>query len=427
MSSLSIPLERLEKARLYWNTLGRFQGAVRIGLLAFAFWLLWFLTALSITIQVDGVTETIITHRRTLEPLLSDLGLELQEADRISHPLATPLRRHLMVTVERSEPSLVVADGRELWVYSWAKTPRELLLAGGIGLEEYDRVLVNGIPVALDGVLPQHENGQITPTYRRGYSWQHIWREPLQIQVYRAIPVTVNDGNIPFVIHTTAQSVGEALREAQITLYLGDKVQPSLGSPVSTGLRVFIQRSTPVSLQADGRLIKTRTQGKVVGDVLAETGIGLSGLDRVSPLLDAELYDNMEIAITRIHEEIKIAEEIVGFETIFRGDPELLIDTQRVAHPGAEGITRYRYRVRYENGQEVARVLEDSWVAQEPAERVLTYGQKIEPRTFTTPDGRQLTYWRKIRMRASSYSASTAGVSPTASYYGRTRTGDRVS
>jgi len=426
MSSLSIPLERLEKARLYWNSLGRFQSTVKIGSLALALWLLWQLTALPITVSVDGVTENITTHRRSLAPLLSDLGLELQEADHISHPLSAPLRRHLVVTVERSEPSRVFADGRELRIHSWAETPRELLLEGDTSIGEYDRVLVNGTPVELDASLPRRTNGRIAPTYSRGYGWQHILREPLQVQVYRAIPVTVNDGNIPFVIHTTAQSVGEALREAQITLYLGDKVQPSLGSPVSTGLRIFIQRSTPVSLRADGQLLKTRTQGKTVGEVLAETGVGLSGLDVVSPALDAELYDNLEISVTRISEEVKIEEEIVGFNSVFRGDPTLPIDTQQITHPGAEGVTRHRYRILYEDGQEVERTLEDSWVAQEPAERVLAFGQKIEPRTFTTPDGRQITYWRKIRMRATSYSASTAGVPTTASYYGRTRTGDRM-
>jgi 3D (Asp-Asp-Asp) domain-containing protein len=41
-------------------------------------------------------------------------------------------------------------------------------------------------------------------------------------------------------------------------------------------------------------------------------------------------------------------------------------------------------------------------------------------------DGREITYWRHIRMFASSYSASTAGVSPSESYYGLTRTGDRM-
>lgn len=426
MSSITAPLDRLEKVRFYWTTLGRFQGVVGLGGLVLIFWIIWNLTALPIVVTVDGISEQVVTHRRTLEPFLADLGLNLHDQDRLSHSLSSPLTRRLAVTVERTPPARIVADGRDLIVHSWATTPRDLLADAGVGVDHYDQVLVNGLHVGLDDPLPARQRIALSPTYDRGYLWENVRIDPLRVSVYRAIDITVNDGNIPFVISTTAQSVGEALREAQITLYLGDKVQPSLGSPVSTGLRVYIERSTPISLNVDGRLLKTRTRGKTVGDALTEIGVGVSGLDQVTPPLTEELYDNAAISIVRVREEIAIEEDIVPFETIFRGDTTILIDTQQMTQPGAEGITRRRYRVRYEDGHEVARVLEDTWIAQEPAQRVIAYGQKIEPRTFTTADGQTLTYWRKIRMRASSYSAATAGVSPTASYYGRTRTGDRM-
>ena len=99
------------------------------------------------------------------------------------------------------------------------------------------------------------------------------------------------------------------------------------------------------------------------------------------------------------------------------------IDTQTVLAPGAEGITRTRARVRYEDGQEAARVVEDTWTAQEPAQRVIAYGRLIEPKTATV-DGQAITYWRKISMLATSYSASRAGVSPDNPYYGWTYSGD---
>ena len=63
-------------------------------------------------------------------------------------------------------------------------------------------------------------------------------------------------------------------------------------------------------------------------------------------------------------------------------------------------------------------------MAQEPAQRTIAYGTGIEPKSFVTEDGQQLTYWRKIRMRASSYSASTAGLAPDHPWYGRTYSGE---
>ncbi len=398
------------------------MGWVALGLLALGW--TWQATAIPVVVEVDGVQETVYTHRPTVQALLVDLGLDLDPADRISLPMDARLEPYTALEIRRAPVVQLWADGRQIVLHTWATTPRAVLEEARIPYTEFDRILVQERVLSLDQPLTYPAAQVLEATYDRGYAWEALERVPLQMQVLRAIPIQVDDGNLPFTIYTTAQTVGEALREAEITLYLGDRVQPSLGSPVSTGLRVTIERSTPISLQVDGRRVKTRTRGKTVGDALAEVGILVTGLDRVSPPLDAPLYDNVEIRVTRVREEIVVEEDVVPFETVFVPDPELLIDTRQVVNPGAEGITRRRYRVRYEDGQEVQRVLEDTWVAQEPAQRVIAYGQKIVPRTFVTPDGQEITYWRKIRMLASSYSPSTAGVSPTVSWYGLTRTGD---
>jgi uncharacterized protein YabE (DUF348 family) len=239
------------------------------------------------------------------------------------------------------------------------------------------------------------------------------------MRVYRAVPITVHEGALPYVVDTTAQTVGEALRQAGVILYLGDRVQPSLGRRITANMQVFIQRSTPVSVLVDGRQLKTRTKAKTVGDALSDVGIVVAGQDRVEPGLDAELYDNVKIRVTRVSEDVEIEEEIAPFETVFVADPNLAIDTQELLAPGANGITRTRTRVRYENGDEVDRTREDRWVAQEPADRRIAYGQGIQPQTATMPDGSVITYWRKVQMLATSYSPSAVGGN-------RTRTGDEV-
>jgi uncharacterized protein YabE (DUF348 family) len=299
-----------------------------------------------------------------------------------------------------------------------------VLLDAGVLVDAYDRVMVGDQPLGLDDPLPPREQLITRSEFAPVRPWARSEARPLQVRLVRAVPIVIDDVGLPFVIRTTAPTVGEALRQAEITIYLGDRVVPSMGSEVSTGLRVTIQRSVPVTLQADGLTYKTRTRGDTVADALSAMRIGVAGKDRVEPALDAELYENIKIDVTRIRDDIEIEEEIAPFETVFVADASLAIDTQQVVNSGAEGVTRIRYRVRYENGQEVTRVLEDTWVAQEPAERVIAYGQQITPRTITTADGREITYWRHIQMFASSYSAGTAGVAPTESYYGRTFTGE---
>ena len=267
--------------------------------------------------------------------------------------------------------------------------------------------------------MPPNQVEKAAATYDPGFAWDSIHTEPVRLRIRRSVPIVVQEGNASYTIDTTAQTIGEALRKSGVILYLGDRVQPSLGSAVSANLHVYIQRSVPVSLQVDGRLVKTRTQAETVADALGDLGVVLTGQDRIEPGLATKLYDNMRIAITRVTEDVTVEEEIAAFETVFVADPNMPIDTQEVLAPGAEGITRTRFRTKYENGEPVSRVLEDTWLAQEPADRRIAYGQRIEPQTETMADGTVITYWRKIKMLATSYNAASAGGN-------RTRTGDVV-
>ncbi|MDI9547741.1 MAG: ubiquitin-like domain-containing protein [Chloroflexota bacterium] len=385
---------------------------------------LWAATAQPVTLEVDGMTRLVRTHRTDVESLLLDMGLNVNDVDRITPGPSTALGSVDEVVVQRALQFRILSDGRVITLGSWGKTVGEALADAELVVDAYDEVLVNGVRRQLDEQLSAPSTRMSEVTYRRSDIWGNRRVDPYEVRVIRAVPIVIDDGTLPFEVRTTAQTVGEALRQAEITIYLGDIVHPSLGSEIVTSMRVTIQRSLPVVVEADGRVVRTRTRGETVSDALAETKIGFAGLDVVEPGLDEELHDGIRISITRVSHQVEVEEEIASFETVYVPDTTLPIDTQQMMEPGAEGITRSRFRIRYENGQETERRLEDTWVAQEPAERVIAYGQGIEPQTFTAADGRQITYWRKIRMFASSYSAGTAGVSPDKSYYGRTYTGE---
>jgi 3D (Asp-Asp-Asp) domain-containing protein len=89
---------------------------------------------------------------------------------------------------------------------------------------------------------------------------------------------------------------------------------------------------------------------------------------------------------------------------------------------GARGILERRIRVRYEDGHEVAREVDNEYVAVPPTTKIMGYGTKIVVRTLATPSG-PVEYWRVVRMLATSYSAATAGTPKSSPWYGRTRTG----
>ena len=130
-------------------------------------------------------------------------------------------------------------------------------------------------PFALDAPVPALTTDELPHTFRRGYAWDFDVSRPMQMRVRRALEIKVDEGGLPYVVRTTAQTVGEALRNAGVTLYLGDRVLPSLGSSIEAGMWVYIERSTPVTLAYDGRVVKTRTRAQSVGESLSELGIVL--------------------------------------------------------------------------------------------------------------------------------------------------------
>lgn len=386
-------------------------------------WLLWIATSSAVTITVDGISHQVRTHRNTVGSVLFDYGVRPRAVDNVYPASETSLDDGEEIVVSRASGYLIAIDGQLVDAHSWGETVGDVLADAGLNVDLYDTVLIGEQEVGLGAAVPSQHVTQSAQTFLRN-PWTTVHNETVKLSVNRATPITVDDGTLPFVINTTAQTVGEALQQAEFPVYLGDLVQPSLGSEIQPTMRVTIQRSQPVSFDVDGQIIRTRTRGETVADALAEANIGISSLDEVSPGLGSQLRTNEHITVLRVQEDVEVEEEIAPYTTVFVSDAALPIDTQQLITAGAEGITRSRYRVRYENGEETEHVLEDSWVAQEPAERSIAYGQRIDPKTFVAEDGNVYTYWRKVRMLASSYSAGTAGVSPDKSYYGRTYTGD---
>ncbi len=385
-------------------------------------------TGVAVTVTVDGQSAEVRSARPDVAALLADLGLALRPEDRLLPPPATPLAEGLHVTIDRARPGLVEADGQLHVVYTQAHTVFGLVAGAGVPLAEQDDVWLDGALVDHAAFLPPvirtdrltRPDGLLR--YDRGHPWQGRDPVPVRVSIRRAVPLIVDDGSVPYRLFTTAETIGEALQEAELTLYLGDRVQPPLGSRVSAGVRVQIERSTPVLVTADGRTTHTRTRGETVGAALMDLGILVTGRDRVAPALDQAISPEEAIRVVRVTQVTLVEREAIPFESISVPDDELEIDTRRLAQEGRNGEFRRRWQVTHEDGVEVERKLLDEWVAAEPVTRMTAYGRKIVVRELETPEG-TLTYWRKVRMYAVSYSPMRSGTPRSAPWYGRTRIG----
>ena len=340
-----------------------------------------------VTVTVDGFTETVRSTRPDVGALLADLGLALRPEDRLTPRPDTPLTPGMSVTVTRARPGLVNVDGRLAQVYVQAGSIGEMVAAADVRLGAHDEVWLDGRRVTPDAPLPPAAYPAGTPRYARSRAWAGMIPPPVRLSIRRAVPIVVDDGSVPYTLFTTEPTVGEALLGAQLTLYLGDRVRPGLGTPVSAGMRVAIERSTPVFVTADGHTTHTRTRGKSVGGTLMDLGVVVAGSDRVTPPLNQPVVDQQQIRVTRVAHVTLVELKPIPYESIMVPDDNLEIDRQRLAQAGGDGEFRQRYKVLYEDGKEISRTLVDEWTAAEPVTRMVAYGRKIVSRQLDTPDG----------------------------------------
>lgn len=386
-----------------------------------ALWIGYRVTGVPVTLVVDGRSQPLRTHQTTVVGLLREADIHLQPEDLVDPPADTALVAGSLVHVRLARPVAIEADGHNLELRTQRRRVADILAEAGIHVKPRDEVWVDGQSWNLDADLPQ---AALDERSRRGPGLASAMSRlaPVRIVLRRAVPVVLSDDGVPVTFYTTRATIGEALLSQGILLYLGDRVTPSLGSRVLPRMRIYIERSTPVTIKADGRILRTRTQRPTIGDVLAQEGVALMGKDYSLPPPDTAIVQDMQIQVVRVREALEIEQQSIPFETKWVPDPEMLLDRQQLIQPGESGVIKWRYRATYEDGQEAAHGIEDEWVDHSPSDKIIAYGTQITVQTLETPDG-TFEYWRHFRVLATSYSAATSGKDKDHPRYGITRTG----
>lgn len=384
------------------------------------------LSGTPVPLTVNGAAFSVRAHQLDVDAVLSQSGITLRPEDELLPALNSPLSPGQPIEITLARP--VVVDMGEIGhlhpqtIYTLEQTPQKIYEALGVALVEADDVYVGEVLWAHDRPVPTVLPALPPTAVSLRARVTALRPEPVRLVLHQAIPVHVVEGDRRLTFMTTRQTVGDVLVARNIPLYVGDAITPNLSEPLSADTTISIKRSIPATIYADGGELRTRTLHKTVGQVLAQEGVMLVGQDYAVPAIAEPLDPVVPIEVVRVVERLEIEKETTPFETIWRPDELVELDTQEIRQEGQEGVTKMRTRVRYENGEEAWRAEEDTWLEQEAADKLIAYGTKVVIRTLETPDG-EIEYWRKIRMLATSYSAATSGKSKDHPAYGITRSG----
>ncbi len=351
--------------------------------------LLLALNPMSVMVVVAGEAFPIQTRAQTVGMLLQEHGIAVGNADSVSPPLEAGIAPNMVIQIERARAVTLLIDGEMRVLQTPLTDPITILAEQNIEFSPEDRIILDGTVVTSDQIAN--------------------WPVPVSsIALRRAVTIEFTDEGVSRSIETTAATVGEALFEAGVTVYMADTVVPALDTPLDNGLRVTIARARPVTIVADGARTQTRLQGETVGDVLAAAGVALLGADYAVPGEDQPLVNGMVVRVIRVQETEVIEETELPFETVYQADAALELDQQQTVQTGQVGLERRIIRVRSENGIEVSREVAETIIAREVVNHVISYGTNVVIRTLDTPQGSR-QYWRVLRMYATSYHPAALG------------------
>jgi uncharacterized protein YabE (DUF348 family) len=213
-----------------------------------------------------------------------------------------------------------------------------------------------------------------------------------QVNVYRARPVIVVDGNVRQKIVTAYQTAEQITQSIGIKLYPEDKTVITTADNLADGasLQLTIKRSTPFEFDFYGQTSEYRTQAKTVAGMLDEKNIKLSKSDRVSVPLNSEITSGMSIRIWREGKQTVTVEEVVNFEIEKIEDIDQPVSYRLVKSAGVQGKRTVTYEVIVQDGQEVSRNEIASITIKPAIKQVEVVGAKGQ---YTTPSENETITW----------------------------------
>lgn len=288
-----------------------------------------------------------------------------------------------------------------------------VVLSGAVGMQLVDQALAKGDeqPAPTDGrrLMQIYDRGQertiVTASRTVGEALQaagvvvdaerdvvepalqtELVSTKYQVNIYRARPVTVIDGQRRVRVTTAQQTPALIARAAGIVVYPEDVVDMTTTSNVvlvGADTVVAIQRANPVRLQLYGAAATVRTMARTVGDLLREKGVTLGANDTVSVPLIAPITTDMSIAVWRNGKQTVTVEESVAFPTETIRDANRPVGFREVKESGQAGKRKATYEIEMRDGKEVSRKEIASVMVAEPKKQVEVIGVKSEAPRYT--------------------------------------------
>ena len=236
--------------------------------------------------------------------------------------------------------------------------------------------------------------------------------EKYNINIFRARPITIVDGNKRLKVTTAEQTPALIAKAAGIEVFEEDKTTLSNSDNMAVdgaNMVMKIDRASMVNFVLYGKESVIRTHAKTVGELLKEKNINPKKDDTLSVDRSAKIIPGMKIELWRNGKQTITAEEDVKFEVEKVQDANRDSGYREVKQAGENGKKNVTYEVEMKNGVEVSRKEIASVVTKEPKKQIEIVGTK----SSTSFSGSFSEALARLRSCEGSYTSNTGN-----GYYG---------
>ncbi len=200
----------------------------------------------------------------------------------------------------------------------------------------------------------------------------------IAVQFGRPLELSVDGDTATYWVNSTdvASALGEIGRR-----FDGADLSASRSASIGrTGLSLAVVTPKTLSIKIGAKDLRKRQVAAVtVADVLDSMGVEVGRHDKVSPALGTEIADGDRVVVTDIRIATKkVAREVVDAPVIEREDPEMAKGEEKVVQAGRDGVRDVTYRLRFVNGDLVARKVLDAAVRVPMVPQIVMVGTKEE-------------------------------------------------
>ncbi len=207
-----------------------------------------------------------------------------------------------------------------------------------------------------------------------------IVEDNFRVNIYRARPVTVVEGNTKTVTLTAQKSARQVAEQAGLHVNPEDLATFAQGNLKDNviGEQVIVSPATPINLNLYGAQFPSYTQAKTVGGLLEEKHIKLENGESVSPGINTQISAGMQIFVLNRGAQVQTIEATIATPQQSIADSSLSFGTTVVRQTGSPGKKIDTYIITTAKGVETSRKLIQEVIIQNPVPQITAVGTVID-------------------------------------------------